>query len=893
MRHILYILAVMLPSLVYSANITSISGVAIVPSNPSPGDTVTLTWDYVMDSAFNSPASLVVVSDQCALRNATPNQMVVVGNSCASGGTQVSGGCVLGSNKPSGTNTETRSITIPSTLVPGFTYYVAVGMKDYNCYINPSLDVQAQNCVSFTIPLPPPYVTLDKVAEGSAAAPGGNVLYTIFYDAANTNGLTISNAIPSDMTFIEAYDGGVYSAGTVTWNIGNITSPVKGSVSFLVQVNGGTTAGTVINDSASATSSGASGVSNDTPVTVGAALKISKFAKPSTVAVGQTITYNITYTNEGYAMSEYVNFDSAADIAGWDSWGGGAPPADWQVTGGYLLQNENASSVNWPSLSKPSPLLHDAMYITDLFIPSESSTAYDAVFKFNVIDHNNWYQLVLQADNDSLMLQKSVGGTGSNPGGGSKTYPDILSDTWYTVKVQVSGANIKFRCWKRGDPEPVTWDVSVNDASLPAAGTAGYQANQGRVRADNLKIFTPVPATHLRVWDTLPACITYVGCDQGCTQSGGVVTWDFPGVQGNTVNTVSFWAVADICANNSVVTNKALMDSDEPAPGVVSGDATVVVGAIDSPTFTATRTYTNTYTSTPTPTPSYTSTPTASYTATLSHTASPTAPGTFTNTPTITPTPTASNTPTDTLTFTPTMTYSSTYTVTPTRTPAPADIQVTFTAVDPATSVGGYAEFRITVRNAGTAASGLTLSEVIPADVTFEENPSDAGGNSGWAYSGGTITRVLSPADITLLNSGSTLTFYFTVKTSETLSSGAVINFSAVDALYNDQIFTGAHSYSLPAFVTVGDIVVYPNPFNPSTAIGNKLKFANLPRDTQIIILTLNSEQIVAFNAQSAYVYWDGKNAYGKDVAPGIYYYILKYNEGRTRLVGKIFVMKQ
>ena len=892
---------------VFSANITSISNVAIAPPNPSPGDTVTVSWNYVVDSAFNQPAALVVVSTQCALQNATPNQMVLVGNGCASGGTQVSGGCTLGSNVPAGTNTASKVVTIPSTLTPGFTYYIAVGMKDYNCYINPGLSVDAQNCVSFTVPLPPPYINLTKVAEGSSAAPGGAVLYTVYYDCANTNGVVISDGVPSDMSFIEAYDGGTYSAGTVSWNLGNVSSPVKGTVSFLVQVNGGTAAGTIIHNTASAASSGASGLSNDAPVTVGAALKISKFANPSAVTVGQTITYSKTYTNEGYAMSEYENFDSPSDIAGWTQWGSGAPAANWQVTGGYLEQSQNAQSVNWPSIAKPGPLLHDAMYITDLLIPN-ANFAQDAVFKFNVIDPNNWYQVVMQSDSNSITLQKSVAGSGSNPPGGNKNYPAgyVVNDTWYSLKVQVAGAEIKMRCWKRGDPEPPYWDVDVVDASpLLAPGTAGYQANQGTVEADNLKIFTPVPATNIRVWDTLPACVTFVNCDQGCVSGGGVVTWNFPGVEGNTVNTVSFWVTADMCANNTVVTNKASVDSDEPAPPVLSNDATVVVGAMDSATFTATKTATPTFTNTPTLTMTYTSSYTSTYTrtitqsSTLTQTASPTAPGTFTNTPTITMTLSYTGTPSpsDTSTMTPTMTMTltvtSTRTVTPTRTPAPAVIQAVFVPVDPATSVGGYAELKITLTNAGTAATNLSLREIIPANVTFAENPADPGGNSGWAYFGGAIIRTLSSGELNTLNSGGQLDFYFTVKTSDTLNSGDTVDFAAVDASYGDSIYPLAHAFSLAASVKVGDIVVYPNPFNPATAIDNKLKFANLPRDTMISIYTLNGEQLVSFKAISAYVKWDGKNSYGYMVAPGIYFYILKYNNGKTVMTGKIFVVKQ
>jgi hypothetical protein len=47
------------------------------------------------------------------------------------------------------------------------------------------------------------------------------------------------------------------------------------------------------------------------------------------------------------------------------------------------------------------------------------------------------------------------------------------------------------------------------------------------------------------------------------------------------------------------------------------------------------------------------------------------------------------------------------------------------------------------------------------------------------------------------------------------------------------------------------------------------------------------------FNAKSAYVYWDGKNINKKMSAAGVYYYVLKYNSGKSILTGKIFLIKQ
>jgi len=924
-----------------AANITSITGVTLDPANPSPGQQVTVTWTYNIDAAFNNPAMLMVVSDQCALRSATPNQMVLIGNSCADGGTQVSGGCSLGSNRPAGANTESRVVTIPASLIPGYTYYIAVGMKDYNVYINPSLDVQAQNCASFTIPLPPPYITLNKIAEGSSAVANGLVLYTIFYDVANTNNVVISDVVPSEMDFVEAYDGGSHSAGTVSWNLGNITSPLRGSVSFLARVKPTVTSGQIIHNTASATSSGATGTSNDATVTIGAALSVGKFASPNTTNVGNTVTFNLTYTNNGYALSEFVDFDVPADITGWGTFGGASPV--WAVQpGGWLAQTNNSSGVNWPSIYKPTPPLHDAQYITDLWVDN-ACFSQDAVFKFNVIDANNWYQVVMQTD-ANMILQKSMGGTGSDAA--SYAWPTgtrPVNDTWYSVKVQVAGANIKVRVWQKGTPEPTNWQINYTDPSPLGNGTAGYQANQGSMRADNLKIFVPAPATNIRIWDTLPACMTFIGANQGGTYSAGtgLVSWSFAGVQGNTVNTVSFWASVDTCANNSVITNVSGADSDEPAPAVISTPATVVVGALPSPTVTITRTSTATPTSTltatmtatPTASPSSTSTatmtasPTSSATPTITittmdsptvtpsitatpsstMTATPTFTRTSTQTATLTITQTSPFTPTDTPTitmtstntpvFTPTVTRTitetstatstptATPTVTPTRTPAPAIIDIALTAVDFTTTAGGIARVRITVSNLGQeAASNVVLWETLPTEAVL--NPGTAE-NTQWTLSSGVISRTIGA-----IAPGASLDYYYTLKVQDGLPGSYTIVLPYAEASYNDitSPVTLKYAQSLSAAIVIGDMVIYPNPFNPESAIGGKMKIANVPKDAKIRIYSVSGEMVMSYWAKTPVVTWDGRNGYGKKVSPGIYYYFISWDNEKRSVKGKIFV---
>jgi hypothetical protein len=871
---------------------------------------------------------------------------------------QVSGGCSLGNNlSPAGTHSSTESgtytFTLPSTLTPGYTYYIIVGMKDYNVYMNPSVDVSAQNYVAFTIPLPPPTINLTKVAEGSAAQPGGYVLYTINYYVANATNVIITDNIPPNVTCVQVYDGG--SCGNpITWNLGNVSIPVSGSVSWLGQISGSVSQGTVIHNTASGTSNETNSISNDATVTIGASLEINKGAKPNAVQVGDTITYVLTYTNSGYALSEYIDFanPSTEPIPGWTE---EVATATWEITGGYLRATGPAGQ--WGKLIKNTPSLHDAMYITDLYVPSGNPSG-DAVFIFNFLDIGNMYHARIQTDvppNGQICFDKVISTSWTNVQCVNANGFSIQNDKWYTMKVAVQGTNIRIKVWPKGDPEPVNWAINLTDSSLSSAGRAGYQDNEGEDRFDNLKIFIPAPATNVLVWDTVPNCTTYLNCYGGssCNHSGGspdVVTWNL-GNLGYQYGQLTFTVRAEACAGGTYVNNSACIDSNEPAPSVCSNIATVAVGSVATSTFTYTNTntntptftltftptftltytqtltntytvtntftstftftltYTNTSTGTPPPTWTWTNTPTNTNTSTATWTRTDTYTMTFTFTNTVTGTPpptwtwtdtptqtntfTQTNTPTFTFTFTdtstPTKTFTPTFTFTSTATPTPqpANIILSLEAIDITTVSGGYAKMKLTVKNTGSDAFNVVVWDSVPADTSFDANYQE---NAGWSLDGNVFYKNLSQ-----VASGETKVFYFNLKTNENLPTGHLILISPVIASYNDILspIDLRYSFSNPAIISVGEIVVYPNPFNPATARGNKLKFANIPRNAKIMIYTLSGELTKSFNAQTSYVLWDGTNSMGDKVSPGIYYYLIIWEDGKKIKKDKIFVINQ
>ncbi|MDX2167163.1 MAG: hypothetical protein SF182_08875 [Deltaproteobacteria bacterium] len=173
------------------------------------------------------------------------------------------------------------------------------------------------------------------------------------------------------------------------------------------------------------------------------------------------------------------------------------------------------------------------------------------------------------------------------------------------------------------------------------------------------------------------------------------------------------------------------------ATGTATGTATDT--ATQTPTGTATPSSTQTPSETASSTPTASATPTATSTATDTATSSPTgsssstpsatptATTTPTSSPTVTATPSSSPTPTTTATVTTTSTASATASVTATYTLGLPQLEL---SVQPPASVqvGQTIVFTITYANhGGGAASGVLITNLVPADTRFRASRSDTG----------------------------------------------------------------------------------------------------------------------------------------------------------------------
>ncbi|HPN31859.1 MAG TPA: carbohydrate-binding module family 20 domain-containing protein, partial [bacterium] len=101
-----------------------------------------------------------------------------------------------------------------------------------------------------------------------------------------------------------------------------------------------------------------------------------------------------------------------------------------------------------------------------------------------------------------------------------------------------------------------------------------------------------------------------------------------------------------------------------------------------------------------------------------------------------------------------------------------------------------------------------------------------------------------------------------------------------------------------PVPADLSEFAVYPNPFYKSKSLDGFIKFANIPADFESLqIYNINGELVVDFDknqiipsGNSVTLKWDVKNKYGREVASGIYIYILK--TGSSKKIGKLGVVK-
>jgi uncharacterized repeat protein (TIGR01451 family) len=935
-----------------------INSVTMSPPAPDYHQAVTVTIDYCAQ-LYNDNYMAMAFSTSSAFQNAALSgvgQVFVISNRgvdvpvnvpATSPGGRIDwlanpspgGGTAECRTCDSGSNNGKHFVATYVVHVPGPEYFpgcsntslnLLVGMKDANLNegdwtaLSGNCDgTDANNSNSWTIPVPPANVALQKRAEGVITNVGDMVLFSMDYTFGNSV-LSIDDPLPGggNLEVVSwgpktinlgsvSGSGAVVGAtsGNITWNfptrVGQAGS-ANGTVWVLMRVKNAMAPGTTITNTATANGS----VTASTSIVVGqAAFTISKTQSinpPDKALVGSDIiTYYLEYSVNGYQMKSYRPFDDTA--AG--SYTSPVPPAGWKYlpdgasgqsgtwtiadpcnTGDSYITGQGESNQHYPQLLLDDPAGNTAnvqfctgIIMADVMIDPggyEGSDAMVILRSNNNGGTSNAYGLLLSVDNAPLNgyvgIQKcSNGGTCSWYNGGvTANVAGISNKKWFRTKTQITQAGndyvFQVKVWIKGDPEPDAWTMTWTDTGAAAdpnwnctsgiyhdwrPGIAEQRGASGATEDsyNNFVVYIPNTSANTIIYDTIPNGLSYMSSNPLGTNAGGVVSWTLNNVS-NQSGTFTWWGLVSSC---NIISNVADITGGLSAVNIESNSVWVDV-ICGTPTFT------------PTPTATKTDTP---------------LPGTPTNTPTITPSFT------DSPTFTNTSTQTMTPTATPTLTPAPANIELTLIPIDTSVQAGECAQINVIVINTGLAAAqNVQVSADVPAGTTFD--PACSTDNSGWTLTG----NVISYNTVLTLNPGGQQTLSYYIRTDPATVSGTLIPIAAATAVYS--LYPGVPlpvvtATSAPTFITVGDIIVYPNPFNPKIAMSGACKFANLPKDTIVAIYTISGELVYTNKNSLAYIYWYGVNNVGKKVSPGVYYYTITWDDGHKKMLGKLFVVSQ
>ncbi|HTC22161.1 MAG TPA: hypothetical protein VK859_14990, partial [bacterium] len=630
------------------AQITSVSNVTLNPTNPPPGSTVTVSWSYAEGSAYNQPTFFIVVGTSPAIQPAgTAGETIVVGDGCAPEA-QVNGGCgAIGANVPAGTDTFSETFVVPSNLSPG-TWYVDVGMNDYNIYLNPNYSGSAQSDTSFTVPLPPPSFNITKSAETTTAAPDGLILFKIDYSFVNTTSFVVADTVPANTTFVAMSPGGTQAGGNLTWNLysGVGTTQQNGEVWLLVAVNPGDTNGMVITNSAVGTAAGAASgpvTSTATSTVQIPQLTLTKSESSSSVAANSNLTYNLAWAAMGQSLQVFDSYDYDADLSstttgsnvtGFDGTGytlipAGGTSGTWNINsdaqGNQYISSTvpfSGSGGNYPLLLRNSPGLDICQGVTvegDLEIPPTAPGAQTAngagaddtmVVAYNVsagVTQAYMVGISLDSGPGNLFLQKNNGTNVTDPQvANDPALPvSIATNIWFTVKAAItkSGSDllIQAKVWQEGTAEPATWPISYTDPTpFPCGETwqQGWQADasSGLDYFSNLQIIGPGPIIDPQLIDSVPAGMSYGGSNTTPLTGAPSLSWSFPGTFLAQSSPLSWWGQVS-CPGP--VSNLFTMS----ASGVSMVNSNTVSAAVTGSCITSTPTNSPTITSTPTVTP--------------------------------------------------------------------------------------------------------------------------------------------------------------------------------------------------------------------------------------------------------------------------------------------------
>ncbi|MDD5041680.1 MAG: hypothetical protein PHX87_04730 [Candidatus Peribacteraceae bacterium] len=387
----------------------------------------------------------------------------------------------------------TLAFTVPTTVECGRVIVntaTVSSANDPNCANDVSSATTAVQCLN-------PTYTITKTDGQTTVQPGGTLTYSISVtntSTVNAPNVTVTDTLPSSVTFLNASDGGMQAGGVVTWSGLSIAAGATKTLTVQVQVSTQAADGTVLINFASV-----AGVSAQDATTVqvpqsNADLSIIKTG-PQTVQQGSVVLYSLTVFNAGPQASQNVVISDVIPAGlTWNS---------AQTSSGCVLNGGGTS-----------------VLCNNFTLTAGQNRSFTVAFN------------VPTTVTCSAVIQNTATVSTSNDSNSSNN----ISQTIVTT----------VQC-----PTP-TFSITKTDnqTTVQPGGTLTYQ-----IFVTNTSQYA---GTNVTVTDTLPSSVTFLNASDGGTQTGGMVTWSGLSIAAGQTKALTVQVqVSSSASNGTVLTNTA------------------------------------------------------------------------------------------------------------------------------------------------------------------------------------------------------------------------------------------------------------------------------------------------------------------------------------------------
>ncbi|MFL5737671.1 MAG: hypothetical protein ACJ76P_10065 [Actinomycetota bacterium] len=320
-------------------------------------------------------------------------------------------------------------------------------------------------------------VSITKSDSPDPVTAGNNETYTLHVANAGpstAHNTTVTDPLPAGTSFVSADNGGTNSAGTVTWNLGDLASGASTDLQLVVKVNASRTTNISNTATVATSTTDASNANNSatqaTTVNTSADVSISKSDSPDPVNAGQSLQYTLNVGNAG--------------------------PSDAQ------------------NVSVSDPLPAGVSYVSAT--PSQGSCSQAAGTVTCSLGS------VAAGATPSITINTTAGATGGGISN-TATVSSTTSDPSNANNSSTQGTTITPRA-----------DLSVTKSDFPDPVVAGNNETYTMVVTNN----GPSTAQSVQLSDPLPAGTSFVSADSGGSNSAGTVTWNLGSMANGATTTV-------------------------------------------------------------------------------------------------------------------------------------------------------------------------------------------------------------------------------------------------------------------------------------------------------------------------------------------------------------------